>query len=166
MVFRALEQTAVSSKWILALVMSLGVGGIGLAAEAAHVVTAHEVAAHKARMDAAEELKLDLQDALDAHDAKAFSAPTRKLLPLLRQEQAYWRKTGVAEAIALGEQNGQAADALLVHADAGDFEAASTAYGDLLRSCAACHDAHPEAQVQVAQQPTRTRPAGTGRAGG
>jgi hypothetical protein len=113
-------------------------------------VTDQELQQQKARMDAAEELKLDVQDAIDARSPTATIKPTRALAALLSQEQAYWTRTGVTEAAPLATAALRDATELASAAEAGDLAEITRRYGALLRSCAACHDAHPEARVKAA----------------
>lgn len=129
-------------------------GKLGLAAAllafAASTVTGAEVAAHKARMDDAQDVQYDLKDGLDAKDAAKAGKAASDLGKLLAFEDAYWRKTGLADAEALSVKASAANQAIAVAAGAGRWDDAGKAYGDLQSACRSCHDLHPEKRVSAA----------------
>ena len=112
-------------------------------------VTVRDVDAHKARMLAAEELKLDLIDALDAGSAPQAVSVAARLRPLLEAEHIFWDQTGDRQAIGLSQRNLEALSGLSSAAAKGSAGEIQTAAINLVDSCTACHEAHPERRYRV-----------------
>lgn len=99
---------------------------------------------HKERMDAAQELKDDLKEALDAKSAEKAAGPAGKLVEFAQQEEAYWKKTNFEDVLKLARENLAAAQEIRDRVGKGQPDAAGKAYDKLETSCHACHDLHPE----------------------
>lgn len=110
-------------------------------------VTAGDIATHKERMDTAEDLKADLKDALDAGSAAKTSQSAGELTKVLEQEEQYWIKTKLDDAIALAKSNLSDAQQIAADAKAAKIDDAKTAYKQLEKTCTECHGLHPEQRV-------------------
>lgn len=115
----------------------------------ARPVSEADVAAHKGRMAQAEDLRLDLFDAVDTQEMETLRRAAARLRPLLDAEHDYWLRTGLTDAIALSDRNRAALGNLQKASADGSPEAISQAVLDLSASCSACHDAHPEKRVRT-----------------
>lgn len=122
--------------------------GVLLAAVALGVSSA-DVAAHKARMDDAQDATFDLKDALDAKDPSKTADAVHKLGGLLDAENSYWAATGLDDVKRLSAANRSDAAAVSERAGAGDWAGAQAAYARLQTGCRSCHDQHPERRVAV-----------------
>lgn len=118
-----------------------------LLAAAAVGVTSADVAAHKARMDDAQDVSLDLKDGVDAKDAARTAQAAGKLAALLEAEEGYWASTGLEDVKALSKANRDDAAAVAERAAAGDWAGAQAADTRLQAGCRSCHDQHPERRV-------------------
>jgi hypothetical protein len=118
-----------------------------LLATAALGVSSADVAAHKARMDDAQDASFDLKDGLDAKDATKTADAAKKLGGLLDAEDSYWAATGLDDVRRLAEANRGDAAAVAERAGAGDWAGAEAAYARLQAGCRSCHDQHPERRV-------------------
>jgi hypothetical protein len=105
------------------------------------------VARHKARMDSAQDVRDDLQDALDAKSSVKVAESAGKLVEFGQREREYWSAAGISAAVKLSQNNLEAARAIEVTAKAGNFEGARAAFVHLNDTCRACHDLHPEKQL-------------------
>ncbi|QOY88126.1 hypothetical protein [Paludibaculum fermentans] len=103
----------------------------------------------KQSMDAAQEWKEELWEALSARDAKKSAKLAGKLAALGKAEEAEWKKAGQEDVRALAAQNSAAAREVLLSARAGRFEQALQAFGRLEATCRGCHDLHPEKRPPV-----------------
>jgi membrane carboxypeptidase/penicillin-binding protein len=111
-------------------------------------VTAGEVASHKERMDTAEDLKADLKDALDAGSAAKAGQSADELTKVLEQEEQYWIKTKLDDAIKLAQINMADSKQIATDAKAGKIDDAKTVYKQLEKTCTDCHGLHPEQRVK------------------
>jgi hypothetical protein len=118
-------------------------------ANAVALLWPYEVARHKDRMMAAQAQQARLADAVETGATSKAKRASKKLSRLLSQEEAYWQRAGLADALSLAQENREAADRAVAGAAIGDFpkiEAANTA---LRGSCVACHQIHPERRILV-----------------
>lgn len=122
----------------------------GLAAAA---VTSEDTAAHKARMDDAQDLKADLKDALDAKAAAKAAEPAQKLVKLCLDEEGYWVKTKLPDAVKLARQNVAEAGQIASAATQGHLAEALAGFDKLEATCRTCHDLHPEKRLTQTSQP-------------
>ena len=111
-------------------------------------VTASEVASHKERIDTAEDLKADLKDALDAGSAAKAGQSADELTKVLEQEEQYWIKTKLDDAIKLAQINMADSKQIATDAKAGKIDDAKTVYKQLQKTCTECHGLHPEQRVK------------------
>lgn len=118
-----------------------------LLAAAALGVTSAETAAHKARMDDAQDVSLDLKDGVDAKDAAKTALAAGKLGALLQAEEGYWAATGLEDVRGLAKANHDDAAVVAERAVAADWPGAEAAYARLQAGCRSCHDQHPERRV-------------------
>jgi cytochrome c556 len=108
---------------------------------------ADEAARHKEWMDAAQDLTYDLKDALDGKSSEKAAAPAEKLVELGEQEEEYWTKAKLEDAVKLARQNLAASRAVAAAAKDGQFDRALQAYAELETSCRSCHDLHFEKRL-------------------
>ena len=106
-----------------------------------------ERALHKQRMDTAQDTKDDLRDALDGKSRDKAAEPAQTLLKLAEQEETYWQKTKLDDAVKLAQQNVAESRAILGAVKEENFEQAAQAFQDLEKTCRACHDLHPEKRL-------------------
>jgi CHAD domain-containing protein len=99
-------------------------------------------------MDTAEDLKADLKDALDAGSAAKAGQSADELTKVLEQEEQYWIKTKLDDAIELAKTNRSDAQQLATDAKAGKIDDAKTVYKQLEKTCTDCHGLHPEQRVK------------------
>ena len=119
---------------------------------------AGEAQRHKEWRDAAQDIKDDLKDALDARLAAKIVESAAKLTAIGRQEEAYWKKARQPDALSLARKNRTASERIAAAAKLGRFDQAVGAYGELEATCRACHDLHPEKRLdQAARRQTVTR---------
>ncbi len=111
-------------------------------------VTARDIASHKERMDTAEDLKADLKDALDAGFAAKAAQSADDLTKVLEQEEQYWIKTKLDDAIKLATTNLSDSKQISADAKAGKIDDAKTVYKQLEKTCTECHGSHPEQRVK------------------
>ena len=104
---------------------------------------------HKKNMDAAQEWKEELRDALNARSSTKAAALAGKLVRARTDEADYWRIGGVKEAVKLALENASAARQVEAAAKAGRFPEATEAFGRLEATCRTCHDLHPEKQLPL-----------------
>jgi cytochrome c556 len=107
----------------------------------------NDAARHKEWMDAAQDVKDDLKDALDAKLAPKAVECAGKLTGTAKQEEAYWKKAGQKDALGLARQFRAASLRIEAAAKAARFDQALQAYGNLAATCRACHDLHPEKRL-------------------
>jgi hypothetical protein len=110
-------------------------------------ISAESVAQHKKRMDAAQELKDDLRDAIDAKSQAKALGIVQKLVKSGEAEQQYWKNAKIDAALALADQNLSASRQIAAAVKAGDYERANGAFSDLEKACRSCHDLHPEKKI-------------------
>ncbi len=107
-------------------------------------LAADEATRHKESMDEAQDLTYDLKDALDAKSSEKAAGPAEKLVKLGEQEEEYWTKAKLEDALKLAQQNLAASRAVAAAAKDGQFDRAQQAYAELETSCRTCHDLHFE----------------------
>jgi hypothetical protein len=115
-------------------------------------IAADQAASHKEWMDAAQDFTYDLKDALDAKSSEKAAEPAEKLIKLGEQEEEYWTKAKIEDAVKLARQNLAISRAVAAAAKDGQFDRASKAYAELQTSCRTCHDLHFEKRL------SQTRP--------
>ena len=71
-----------------------------------------------------------------------------ELTKVLEQEEQYWIKTKLDDAIALAKTNRSDAQQLATDAKAGKIDDAKTVYKQLEKTCTDCHGLHPEQRVK------------------
>jgi cytochrome c556 len=95
-------------------------------------------------MDAAQDLKDEIQDGFDGKSPSKVAEAAAKLTPLCEREEQLWTKAKVAEAIRLATENLQASKELEAAARTGNLDSSAKAFERLNASCRACHDLHLE----------------------
>jgi cytochrome c556 len=111
------------------------------------LLMADDRAARKQRMDAIQDVKDDLKDALDVKSTAKAAEPAAKLVQFGEEEEDYWRKEKLDDIVKIAEQNLAAAREVAAAAKGGEFERAEQAFGRLELTCRSCHDAHPEKRL-------------------
>jgi len=106
-----------------------------------------EVEAYQARMDQAQDLKDTIHDAIDAKDSKEVARLSHELTILLQQDEQYWEKQQISDALALSKTSVQLSKTIEAAAREGDIPQSIDAYQKLQITCRSCHDAHPEKWV-------------------
>jgi len=114
---------------------------------AAEVVTP-EVAAYRTRMEHAQDLQESIRDGIRAKDAKTVSTLSRELTDLLQDDERYWEKKQIPDAVNLGRQSVRFAQQMTTDAGAQRLPEALDNLRQLQKTCLACHDAHPEKRVK------------------
>ena len=110
---------------------------------------AAEVQAHRARMFSTQLLEQKIENALAAKSRRDAAAGARDLVPILLEEQRYWDRSGVEDALALAQNNLRTAQRLADETRRGDLRRASATLDDVRAHCVACHGRHPENRVNV-----------------
>ena len=111
-----------------------------------------EAARHKEWMDTAQDTKDELKDALDAKSRENSVKPAEKLVQLGEQEEAYWTKAKIEDAVKLAQRNLSASRTIAAAAKEEKFDQAIQAFADLESTCRACHDLHPEKRLAPSHQ--------------
>ena len=106
----------------------------------------NDAARHKEWMDAAQDVKDDLKDALDAKLAPKAVECAGKLTGTAKQEEAYWKKAGQKDALGLARQF-RAASLRIEAAAKASEKVKPFLEGNLAATCRACHDLHPEKRL-------------------
>ncbi len=109
---------------------------------------AWDSASHKVRMDAAQDLKDELSDALSARSVAAAAPLAGKLIDFSREEEQLWEASKLDDGINLARKNREAAEAIVKALAAADFSQAQAAFGRLEQTCRACHDLHLEKRTR------------------
>lgn len=122
---------------------------IGAFHGAGRAVTKEDTVRHKQRMDDAEEIKYDVLDALQAKDLGKVHQAAGKLVSISQDELEYWKQTNLAEIVSIARQSVSLSKTLTEEAGKGNLVAAKTEFDQLLKTCAKCHDLHPESRVHV-----------------
>jgi hypothetical protein len=118
-------------------------------AQAGVLLQPYEVARHKDRMRAAERWQARLDQAVTTGATSNAKRAAKKLTRLLSQEEAYWRRAGLPDALSLAQQNREAAESAVAGAAVGDYIKVRAAGETLRGSCVACHQTHPERRILV-----------------
>jgi hypothetical protein len=130
----------------LALLMTALLAG---SASADVLLWPYEVTRHKARMGAAETQRSRLTAAVESGATPKARRAARQLRRLFVQEEKYWLRAGLDDALALARHSLEAADKAGAAAEAGDRTAVRAATDELSANCVACHQAHPERRLLV-----------------
>jgi soluble cytochrome b562 len=93
----------------------------------------------------------DIEDTLKSLDSnvalqdRKAAAEARELQAYFQQvEQFYATQPGKADAVGFSRKTHELAARVRTAAEAGNFDAAGDAVGQLTRSCKTCHDVHKE----------------------
>jgi hypothetical protein len=93
-------------------------------------------------MKAIQDTKKDLESNISGQDAQATAEGAEFIRAGLQSTEAYFTKKGVADAVQWAKQGQEFAASIGRSAGSSDFDAASTAFNDLARTCKKCHDAY------------------------
>lgn len=110
-------------------------------------VTADRLAELRARMDTLQDTRDDLRDALDTKDGAKTAALSGEIVRLLRQDQALWKEQGFDDVLKINQETIELAEKIGSQAKSGETRQALESYLVLQKSCAACHDLHPEKRL-------------------
>jgi hypothetical protein len=110
-------------------------------------VTADRLAELRARMDTLQDTRDDLRDALDAKDSAKTAALSGEIARLLQQDQALWKEQGFDDVLKINQGTIELAEKIGSQAKSGETQHALESYLSLQKSCASCHDLHPEKRV-------------------
>ena len=124
--------------WILTL---MAASTLGVA------VTADRLAELRARMDTLQDTRDDLRDALDSKDGVKTAALSSEIARLLQQDQALWKQQGLDDVLKINQGTIELAEKIGSQAKSGETQQALESYLALQKSCAACHDLHPEKRL-------------------
>jgi hypothetical protein len=105
-----------------------------------------ERARHKNEMDAAQDLKDEILEELDAKNGAKVIEPASKLVKFSEQEVRFWITTGVPGGVKIARENLTAAKSLQIAAKDGKTDRAIEAFAKLNDTCRSCHDLHLEKQ--------------------
>jgi hypothetical protein len=125
------------------LVISL----LSISTLAAYAVTP-EVAEYRARMDHAQDLQDSIRDGLRSKDSKTVSALGHELTTLLQEDQHYWEKQQLSDALDLSKESVRLAQQMTTDASEDKIPEALDNFKQLQKTCQSCHDAHPEKRVK------------------
>lgn len=106
--------------------------------------TADRLAELRARMDTLQDTRDDLRDALDTKDGAKTAALSGEIVRLLRQDQALWKEQGFDDVLKINQGTIDLAEKIGSQAKSGETQHALESYLALQKSCASCHDLHPE----------------------
>ncbi|MEO6341180.1 MAG: hypothetical protein ABIO39_14150 [Caulobacteraceae bacterium] len=123
---------------------------LGAAMASSVLVQPYEVAAHRQRMKDAERLMTGALDGVTQHSKGKAASAGRKLSSLLAKEEAYWRRSGLDDALSVAQRSLAAAGEITRSAEAGQFEPAAAAVGEVRATCIGCHELHPENRILIA----------------
>ncbi|MGO4210622.1 hypothetical protein AB4Y89_16725 [Terriglobus sp. 2YAB30_2] len=107
-------------------------------------VTADRFAELRARMDTLQDTRDDLRDALDAKDGAKTAALSGEIVRLLQQDQALWKEQGFDDVQKINQGTIELAEKIGSQAKSEEIPHALQSYLALQKSCASCHDLHPE----------------------
>jgi hypothetical protein len=94
-------------------------------------------------MKAIQDTKKDLESNIAGQDAPAVAEGAEFIRAGLQSTEAYFTKKGnVDDAVQWAKQGQEYAAAIGKAAGSNDFDAASTAFNGLIRTCKKCHDAY------------------------
>jgi hypothetical protein len=94
-------------------------------------------------MKAIQDTKKDLESNIASQDAPAVADGAEFIRSGLQSTEAYFTKKGnVDDAVQWAKQGQEFAASIGKSAGSNDFDAASTAYNGLIRTCKKCHDAY------------------------
>ncbi len=101
----------------------------------------------KARMDKLQDTRDDLRDALDAKDGAKAATLSRDIAQLLHEDEPLWQTEKFEEVRRINQATIQLAERIQSQSSAGEIQGALESYTALQKSCASCHDRHPEQQL-------------------
>ncbi|WP_263417283.1 hypothetical protein [Terriglobus albidus] len=110
-------------------------------------VAADRLAELRARMDTLQDARDDLRDALDAKDGAKTAALSSEIVRLLQQDTALWKEPGFDDVLKINQETIELAEKISTQAKSGERQHALESYLALQKSCAACHDLHPEKRL-------------------
>ena len=110
-------------------------------------VTADRLAELRARMDTLQDTRDDLRDALDSKDGVKTAALSSEIARLLQQDQALWKEQGFDDVLKVNQGTIELAEKIGLQAKSGQAQQALESYLALQKSCASCHDLHPEKRL-------------------
>ncbi|MEO6339278.1 MAG: hypothetical protein ABIO39_04495 [Caulobacteraceae bacterium] len=108
-----------------------------------------EVQAHRVRMVATQVLENQIEDALMARSSRAAARAAKSLVPILADEEKYWDRTHLDDALMYAQRNLAAARSLAASTRRGNLSQASSELDSMRGNCVACHGRHPENRVVV-----------------
>ena len=108
-----------------------------------------DVQAHRVRMVATQVLERQLEDALGAKSSRAAARAAKDLVPILADEEAYWDRAHLDDALDYAKRNTRTARRLAASTRRGDLSGASMELDALRGNCVACHGRHPENRVVI-----------------
>jgi len=124
--------------WMLTLMAASTLGA---------AVAADRLAELRARMDALQDTRDDLRDALDAKDGAKIAALSGEIVRLLQQDQGLWKEQGFDDVLKINQGTIELAEKIGSQAKSGETQHALESYLALQKSCAACHDLHTEKRM-------------------
>jgi len=110
-----------------------------------------ESALRKAGMDTLQDLKEEVQDALNAQSDRKAIKVAEELAKLLQREKQYWVLAKQPDVVRLAEESLSASRQILSSAKAGRWDHAANAFKALEATCTSCHDLHPEQRAGQSQ---------------
>jgi len=110
-------------------------------------VTVDRLTELRARMDTLQDMRDDLRDALDTKDGAKTAALSGEMVRLLQQDQEVWKKQGFDDVLKVNRGTIELAEKIGSQAKNGEISHALESYLALQKSCASCHDLHPEKRV-------------------
>jgi len=108
-----------------------------------------EVQAHRSRMIATQLLEQKIENALAIKSRRQAREGAKALTPMLVEEEKYWDRANVADALQFAQRNASTARRLEAEAGRGDLKAVSVSLDALRANCVACHGRHPETRMNV-----------------
>jgi len=121
-----------------------------LLASFSYGLASDDSARHKEWMDTAQDLTYDLKDALDAKSSDKSAEPAQKLIKLGEQEEDYWTKAKLENAVKLAQQSLALSRQIATEAKDGHFNEAQRDFTKLQTTCRTCHDLHFEKRLNPA----------------
>ena len=94
---------------------------------------------YDAAMKSIQATRRGVNDHLEAQDAPSVGADGKKFVEAFAKAHAYWQARNEEAAITMSTEALEAARKFQEAGAAGNFDAASTAYGELRDTCQPCH---------------------------
>ena len=99
-------------------------------------------------MDAAQELKDEIRDALEAKAGAKAASGAQKMAGILQDTEKYWASVKISEAVRMTQETLTVVKDLATFAKAGKMPEATAAFLKMEKSCQMCHDSHFDKQVK------------------